>query len=308
MRTLTAGMILTIVLAGTSPARGYEGSGGIDLDPRPSVRAVAMGETGVVGTGTAGCFAANPSTPAWLPSTGITLTHRDLVEGVSASVTSVSAGVPFGSEVTMPDAGTVGRRFGIGFGMDHGGVELSQGTDWGWNLVSAGAAYRFAPYVSAGLTGKYFFSNSDLEDSGVQAYGLDLGARLELSPALALAVSLKNLAGSVRWDDGADESPPFAADLGAGFLLPYGPEGRLVLGLSGSEPARLGMGLEVPVAGTGLSMRSGYIYHTGDYSRGIITAGFGYAYSGFGIDYALKLDDDLVLGTTHHFSLGYMFP
>ena len=62
------------------------------------------------------------------------------------------------------------------------------------------------------------------------------------------------------------------------------------------------------MAGTGLALRAGYIHYTGDYSRGVITAGLGYAYTGFQVDYAVKLDDDLALGTTHHFSLGYVFP
>ncbi len=308
MKALTVSIIGIMLLAAAGPACGHEGSGGMSLEPRPSIRALAMGETGLVETRDAAGFAANPATLTWLPTAGVTLSHASLVDGVSASATSVCAAVPLGAVVTLPDLGQVGRRFGLGFRLDHSGVELSQGTDWGWDLISVGAAYRLAPYASAGLSGKYLLSNSDLEGSAVQAFAFDLGAFLEMTPALRLAMSLKNIVGSVRWEDGDDESPPFAAGLGAGFLLPYGPSGHLAFTFSGGAPGKLGLGVDVPISMTGLSVRAGYLYHSGEDYRNIITAGFGYTYSAFEVDYAVKLDDDLALGTTHHFSLGYTIP
>jgi hypothetical protein len=267
-----------------------------------------MGETGLLEIQDAAAFTANPGVLTWFPSMRISVSHASLVEGISASATSVSAAVPFGAAVTLPDLGEVGRRFGLGLRLENSGVELSQGTDWGSNLVALGAAYRLAPYASAGLTGKYLFSNSDLEGSAVQAVGLDLGAFVEMSPALGLGVSLKNVAGSASWEDGEDETLPFAACMGAGFSLPYGVAARVGFTLSSTAPGKLGTGVDVPIAMTGLSLRAGYLYHSGDYSRNTITAGFGYIYGGFAVDYAVKMDDDLALGTTHHFSLGYMFP
>lgn len=308
MKALTVSIIGIMLLAAAGPACGHEGSGGMSLTPRPSIRALAMGETGLVETRDAAGFAANPATLTWLSAAGVTLSHASLVDGVSASATSVCTAVPLGAVVTLPGLGTAGRRFGLGVCLDHSGVELSQGTDWGWDLVSVGAAYRLAPYASAGLTGKYLFSNSDLEGSAVQAFGFDLGAFVEMTPAVRLAMSLKNIVGTARWEDGDDESPPFAAGLGAGFLLPYGASGHLAFTFSGGGPGKLGMGVDVPVAMTGLSLRAGYLYHSGDYSRNVITAGFGYTYANFKVDYAVKLDDDLALGTTHHFSLGYTIP
>ena len=306
MKALTVSIIGILLLACAGPACGHEGSGGMSLEPRPSVRALAMGETGLLGTGDAAAFTANPATLTWITGAGVTLSHETLVEGVSASATSVCAAAPLGSVVTLPDLGQVGHRFGLGFGLDHSGVELSQGTDWGWDLVSVGAAYRLAPYASAGLTGKYLLSNSDLDGSAVQAFAFDIGAFVEMTPALGFAVSLRNVAGTASWEHGDDESPPFAAGLGTSLSLPSGVSGRLAYTFSGGAPGKLVLGADVPVAMTGLSLRAGYVYYSGDYSRNIITAGVGFAYSTFEVDYAVKLDDDLALGTTHHFSLGFM--
>jgi hypothetical protein len=96
--------------------------------------------------------------------------------------------------------------------------------------------------------------------------------------------------------------------LGAGFALPYGVSGTLEVTFSDSDPGKGGLGAEVPIGASGFSVRAGYLYHSGDYSRSAFTAGFGYEYTTFKLDYAVKMDGDLALGTTHHFSLGYMHP
>jgi len=308
MRLLTAATVLMMLFAGVGMVRAYEGGGGMSLGARPSVRSLGAGETGLAETNDALAFTANAALLTWLPGPAIGAGHSDLVDGIPASAISVRAAIPLGPVVKVPGAGETGRRFGVGFSLDHGGVELSRGTDWGWNQLSLGAAYRITPYASAGLMGKYLFSNSDLEGSAVTAAGLDIGAAVEMSPAVRLALSVRNMLGFTRWEDGEDESPPLAADLGAALGLPYGTAGRVVYTFSQGAPGRLGAGIDAPVAGTGLGLRAGYVHHFGDYSRGVITAGAGYAYGGFQVDYAVNLDDDLALGTTHHFSLGYIFP
>lgn len=308
MRLLAASVLCTMLLACAGPARGYEGMGGVSLEARPSVQALAMGETGLVETRNCAGFAANPAMLTWTPAGGVTLSHGSLVEELSTSATSFCVAVPLGAPAEVPPLGEVGRRFCVGLSLDHSGVELSQGTEWGWDLVSLGASYRLAPYASAGLTGKYLFSTSDLEGSAVQAFGVDLGAILEMTSVLRLAASLKNLVGKASWEDGEDETPPFALGLGAGLSLPYKVLGHIAFTYAGGAPGKLGLGLDVPVSTTGFSLRGGYIYHSGDYSRSIFTAGFGYTYSAVVVDYAVKLDEELVLGTTHHFSIGLMFP
>jgi hypothetical protein len=305
MKVLTAVCTLTVLFASPFSAFGHDGSGGIELSPEPTARATALGETGLVQIAGPGGFTANPALIACGAAPEIGLGYGSLVEGVPASVTALSAIVPVGSTLEVPGPGEVGRRFGLGFRLDHGGVELSQGTTWGWNLISAGAAYRFAPYGSAGFAFKYLLSSSDLEGSGVKAFGADLGALVELTSSVGLAFTVRNLFGNAAWDDGQTESPPTSFSLGAQVGLPYGASGQLAGTLSGSNPGKAGVGIDVPIAMTGFSVRAGYLRYSGDYSRSALTAGFGFAYRMFELDYGVKLDDDLALGTTHHFCFGY---
>jgi hypothetical protein len=308
MRLLGAGIICALVLTSAGSARGYEGMGGVSLEGRPSIEALAMGETGVVETRNCAGFTTNPAMLTWTPAGGVTLSHGSLVEGLSASATSACAALPLGASVGVPSLEEVGRRFCVAVGLDHSGVELSQGTEWGWNLVSLGASYRVAPYASLGLTGKYLFTASDLEGSAVKAYGVDMGAIVDMTSTVRLGASLRNLMGEADWEDGEDEAPPFALGLGAGFSLPYDLLVHMSYTYSSGAPGKLGLGLDVPVSATGLSLRGGYIHYSGDYSRSAFTAGFGYTYGAVAIDYAVRLDEELVLGTTHHFSVGLMFP
>jgi hypothetical protein len=176
MRTIAAGICHLILLAAALSAYGHDGSGGIDLEPRPTAAATALGETGLARMVGPGGFAANPALIACAGVSEITLSYGGLVEGLPASVTSVSALMPAGASMEVPGTGDVGRRFGLAVCLDHGGVELSQGTSWGWNLLSAGAGCRLAPYGSAGLALKYMIGSSNLAGSGVTAFGADVGA------------------------------------------------------------------------------------------------------------------------------------
>jgi hypothetical protein len=264
-----------------------------------------MGETGLVPLAGPGSFAANPAVLPWAGGSEIGLGYARLVEGLPASATSVSAVMPFGPKVVVPGPGEIGYRFGLGFCLDHSGVELSQGTDWGWNLISIGIGYRVTPYVSAGFATKYLFSRSDLDGSGVTAYAADLGGVIELTPRISFGIALRNLIGSAGWDDGETESPPVVIAGGAGFVLPYSVTCEIDGTVSNSIPGRFGLGFDVPFGVTGFNARVGYIRYAGDYSRSVVTAGFGYRYESFTLDYALKSDDEVALGTTHHFTLTY---
>jgi hypothetical protein len=305
MKILASISAAVVLLSVALAASGYDGAGGIELRRGLSARAIAMGETGLVPGSGPTTFAANPALLPWTTSLEIGLGHETLAQGVEASATCLSAVMPLGAGIAIPGSGEVGRRFGLGVCLDHSGVKLSQGTEWGWSMVSLGAGCRLTPYACAGLASKYLLSSSDLEGTRVRAYAADIGAALELTPRVTVGVTVANLVGNAVWDDGESESPPLLVSFGGGCMLGYGISGEVSVTLSNSNPAEGGMGVEVPMGTTGLSLRAGYVYCSGDYSRNVVTAGFGYCYGAFGLDYGVKVDDDLALGTTHHFSLGY---
>ena len=308
MKAMAAGFTHLLLLAVALSAYGHDGGGGIDLKPRPAAAATALGETGLARIAGPGGFTSNPALIACAGTREITLGYGGLVEGLPASVTSVSASMPAGASIEVPGTGEVGRRFGLAVCLNHGGLELSQGTSWGWNLLSVGAGCRLAPYGSAGLALKYLISASDLDGSGVQAFGADVGAVLDLTSRVSLGLAVDNLFGSAAWDDGQSEAPPTSFSVGGWFGLPYGASGQLSGTVSGANPGKTGIGIAVPVATTGFSVRAGYIGYGGDYRRYALTGGFGLKYGGFQLDYGVKVDDDLALGTTHHVSFGYGLP
>lgn len=308
MKSLTAFGLATVLVLAAGQAAGHDGGGGVDLRHRHCPRATAMGETGLVPAAGAGGFTTNPALLTWDTSLTVRLGYGQLVEEVPASVTSFSAVLPFGPSLDVPGTGEIGHLFSAGLGVDHGGVDLAQGTEWGWNLASLAMGYRFAPYASCGLSFKYFMSTSDLAGSEVSAYALDLGAVVEVSSWASVGVTVSNPVGSADWDKGESESPPLIVGVGAGFNLPFGVRAEIAGTITRSNPAKVGAGIEVPVETTGFYIRGGYLRYSGDYSRDVFSSGFGYTLRKFVLDYAVKLDDELALGTTHHFAFGYSFP
>jgi hypothetical protein len=304
---LAVGMIVMLLVPAVAVS-GHYGIGGISLKPQPSARAVAMGETGLVLVPDGSGFMVNPASLPWTFAPGFTVGYGGLVEGIPASTASLAAVLPFGDPVEIPGPEEVGRRFGLGVSLDRTGVELSQGTDWAQSMISVGIGCLPAPFASVGLACKYLVSSSDLEGADVKAYAADVGAFVELSSRVAVGLSVKNVLGVARWDNGEDESPPVLVGLGTGVALPYRASGNLAVTLSNSDPAKGGIGVEVPIAATGFDLRAGFLSHFGDHSRTILTTGFGLRYARFRLDYAVKLDDEVALGTTHHVSLCFMLP
>jgi hypothetical protein len=307
MRALAAiAAVLTFGLCQHASA-GHGGLGGLSLRPTPSVKAISMGETGLTDPDNAPGFAMNPASTPFILKPQVSLGYGTLVEGLSASQTTVAAVLPLGSEILVPGLGITVRRFGMGVSFDHRSLELSQGSGWSSETVSLGFGYRITPYASLGLLSKLLFSNTDLEGAGAKAFGIDLTVLLDINRSLSLGLALRNLGATASWEDGEDESLPLLFSLGGRVALPRNISTELTMTASDADRTKGGLGFNVPILDTGFSLRIGYLYHSGDYSRNIPTFGFGFNYTSFQLDYAARIDDDTALGTTHHFSLAYGF-
>jgi hypothetical protein len=266
-----------------------------------------MGETGVSEIADVAGFAINPASIPYGLEPQIGLSYGGLVQGISSSVISIAALAPLGDGISIPTVELVGTRFGVGIAFDHQSLELSQGSGWGTETIGAGFGYRITPYASVGLLAKFLFSNTGLQGTGVSAFGLDVSSILEFSRTLRLGLAVRNVPGTASWDDGENESLPLLFALGGTVRLPRDITAQVDVTASGSDRTRGGLGVDVPVLDTGFSVRAGYLYHSGGYTRNIPTFGFGFAYASVQIDYAARFDDGKALGTTHHFSLAYTF-
>jgi hypothetical protein len=148
------------------------------------------------------------------------------------------------------------------------------------------------------------FSSSDIEDAGVKAYGIDIGSRLALSPRIDFAVVIRNLGGNAAWDGGEDEAVPVVIDFGGAVIVPYNVRAEIAVAVVSNGGSKAGIGLDVPIMETGFHLRGGYLHRSGDYSRNILTAGFGFRHLRYRLGYAVRIDDDAAFGVTHYFSLG----
>jgi hypothetical protein len=302
-------MALTVIMAVavTTAAGGHDGNGGLTLEPQQSVEAIALGGTGLSRTGIAEGFGVNPAGLPLMRSLGIGFARSTLIEGVTSSVTSAWLAAPLGRQLEYIGSEPAGRLFGVGLSLDHRSLDLAQGSGWSSDIVSVGFGYSASTYASAGILVKYLFTSSDITGTQATGFGLDLAGRVDLTPSFDFGLAVRNLLGTTAWEDGEDESPPVIVSLGGTLASPYGTYTDLAVTVKGSEGTKIGLGLEVPVMGTGFRMRGGYQYWTGDESRNVISAGIGFQHLRYRIAYAARFDDETALGTTHHFSLGTDF-
>jgi hypothetical protein len=303
MKMLIGLLVASMLLLPAQQVLCHEGRGGLTLEPQLSTRALSMGETGLVESGSVEAFTINPSCLPFLTTLQAGLTHGSLISGVSSSATSLSIALPFGTEAAYPGSEEARHRYGLGLSIDHKGFELAQGSSWSCQMVSLGFGYLLAPFASAGIVSKTLFSSSDLQDAGVKAHGIDIGTRLELTPRIDLGLVIRNIMGGATWDGGESEAVPVIIDLGSAVMVPYGMTAELALAFAGNGDGKLGLGIDVPIMETGFHLRGGYLRRPGEYSRNILTAGFGFRHLRYRLAYAVRVGDENAFGLTHHFSL-----
>jgi hypothetical protein len=298
-----------MLLIGVTAEAGFshDGRGGLSMRAGPEAASVALGGTGCA-SARPSAFSANPAALPFSVSPVLAVGHGGLVEGINSSITSVSLVYPLGGSHLYPGAGAVARHWAIGLGLEHLGLELSQGSSWSRQLISAGVGYAPLPFVSTGLSVKMLIGTSDVDGLGATGAGLDIGGRLEISPQAALGVSLRNVFSSVSWEEGEDESAPVEA--AGGLLVRYIPmiDVEIEGALDSDDQYSMRGGAELCVPGTGLRLRAGGSYISGDYDRWTPSAGFGYRLGSFAVDYGVHFDEDNALGTIHRFALIYGRP
>jgi hypothetical protein len=303
MRAYLVWLLIVLVVPGQI-ALGHDGMGGLAVDPGLSPEAIALGEGGLLESGVALGFAANPAMLPLQVQLEIGAGHAGLAENLSASITSAAVAFPIGRPLEFPGQDLRVHRCGAGLSVDHRSYELAQGSAWSSQTVAVGIGCALSTYGSVGILSKFLFTSSDLEDVGARAYGLDLGGRLEVGSRIRLATVIRNIVGSVHWEDGQDERSPLLIGLGARLVYPRSVQTDFNLTYSDNNGTRFGLGIEVPIARTGLCVRGGYVYYPGDYSRSVPTLGFGIQIRRYRLDYAARIDDENAFGTTHHVGLG----
>lgn len=303
MKKLVGFIVVSAVLLVTRGGLCHDGRGGLTLEPQASTRAVSLGETGLLETGSAEGFAVNPSCLPLVGTTQVGLARGNIIQGISSSVTSLAIAVPFGQTIEHPGSGPIARAYGVGLSIDHRSFELAQGSSWSSETISLGLGRSLTPYASVGAVAKMLLSSSDVDHAGATAYGLDVAGRLDMDPRISVSMVVRNIVGSANWDGGQDESLPITLSLAGTVALPYDMCAELALIRPANGGGRVGGGVDAPIMMTGFHLRAGYARRLDGYSRNVFTAGFGFRHLRYRLAYAVRLGDESAFGRTHHFSL-----
>lgn len=171
--------------------------------------------------------------------------------------------------------------------------------------IAGGAAWGYGERLAIGMVARALFVSSDLDEVSANGYDIGLGAAWRLSARERIGVAAPHLLSRVFWRFDSTERLPVSIAGGwtrtwfDGFLTAAELEWR-----EGERgPYRMGAGAEWWVAPERLALRAGYrVLKGGLETVQKPTFGAGARFGGLEIDYAFRLEPDL-LGDTHRVGL-----
>lgn len=296
MKTTLLAIGLLSLIAGTGYA-GAGSSGAAFLKLPVDARAVAMGEAFTAQASGASALFWNPAGMAKIPKFDLTAMHnayllstfQDYAAGAYTHPTLGS----FGLSLNYWSSGTIQGTDSVG---------NSTGSFSANNLaVTGGYARKLGKSLSLGI-GVKFISEKNEKASGA-AFAGDLGVLYELPvTGLALGASATNLGTQMKL---VDKGYPLPMTLRAGGS--FGPPKlplRLAADIAAPNDGTVGGGLGAEYTLYKIfALRAGY--RAGSSPEGLsgLRAGAGFAYQGFGLDYAFAPYGEL--GMAHRVSLSY---
>ena len=183
--------------------------------------------------------------------------------------------------------------------------------------VAASYAHNFGNFrttdfkisnISGGLTLRYI--NRQIQEFQANSFGVDIGGIMEILEGLRIAAVVQNMGSTSTFIAVAVPATP-DAKLGAAWNFKINEANHLLLAYDISHPIDLSntdynrwyqsLGLEYSLLES-LALRGGYQFGV---DVGGLSAGAGFRFSGFALDYAFVPYS--ALGNTHRFSVNYAF-
>lgn len=289
-QNITVSMALAIALLLTAPAGA--GTGMRNMLNLTGARQAAMGETVVLHQADPFNLEYNPAAIIGLTKGRVGFSYNSFIQDRNNN--SLAAIFPVKSVI----CGIHARLAGVG------DIEVRQGPTSEPDYIAgshdfalkAFAAYKILPRLQAGISAGWLMEKIDVDRASIAAVGF--GAAYYAPYDLAFHASVSNLGGKITYIAQKDDPPTIYR---AGAAYRRGP-GRLAADYVSikSGEGRLHMGGEYLIQQM-LFLRAGYQvgYDNRDFSAGV-----GFAYKDFRIDYAFvpyKSD----LGNSHQFTLIY---
>ena len=216
--------------------------------------------------------------------------------------------LPLGRDLTEPLQTSKVSRNAVGFALDVTSLTLIEGSGYREAAVSLGGGLAPFGILGLGIVGRYERASSDVSDISADAWGVDVGASIELADHLAAAFAIRNAMGRASFEGGDDEDRAGELTLGiaAGHYKWWQAEIDWVF--QHDATSAIAAGVEVHVVPGTVDLRVGIAQEKDAFSsRTVPSAGAGFAHSALHLDYAFRADPDGTLDAQHQLSLTTRF-
>ena len=216
--------------------------------------------------------------------------------------------VPLGRDLTEPLQTSHVRRNALGLALDVTSLTLIEGSAYREAALTLGGGVAPFGIMGLGAAVRYERASSDVDDLSAHAWGVDVGAAIELSDHLAGAIAIKNAFGRSTFEGGDDEDRAGEVTLGLGANHHRYWSAELDYVYRDNSTSALSGGAEIHAVPGILDLRGGIAREEGVLgSRTVPSAGAGFAFQNWHLDYAFRNDPDGSLDAQHQVALTARF-
>ncbi len=216
-------------------------------------------------------------------------------------------GVAFGAGEELADGfrGQRPRTMAFGFSLDAMNLKLIEASAYRELMISGGAAVCLTNFSSIGMTARYLRASTDTEVLGTTAtgYAVDFGLALGLSDNWDLGIAVKDAFGRSQFEESDDEDRAARLTLGVATSGRRRWQAEVDYVMQYDHNAAVAGGGEFHVVPGTFDLRAGVSQELLDPARTVLTAGAGFMFRKFQLDYAYGSDSDGAFEQQHRVAL-----
>jgi hypothetical protein len=217
-------------------------------------------------------------------------------------------GVAMATGAELEDAFRTVRPRAAAFGasVDALSLTLIGGSAYREATLTGGGAIALTNFAALGVAARYQRAQTDVPGAEATGFGVDFGLAVNVSDTWDAGLAIRDAFGRATYETSDDEDRPARLTIGAGttrkrwlaeadYTFQY------------DKNAALSAGVEVHVVPGTLDLRGGASRETIRPARTILTAGAGFTFSAFHLDYAFGHDADGPFDQQHRVALSARF-
>lgn len=250
----------------------------------------------------------NPARLPYQPARSATVAHGNVIEGLTSGLTTFSAAVPWGGAPTDEyGLGASARWAAAGFISYLGLGDVGGAQNWSETALLGAAARTLWGFAAVGVSVRYLDVSSGIYSGSADGFAADIAFSLDTTDETRVAAVVRNVAGSLSWESGYDESLPASADFALSYTGCECAAAELAINVDADGVASSAIGGEASVAGGALLIWGGLKLINDESPRKIPSFGVGVPLAGFLMGYGAAFDGNDAFGTTQRFSVSATF-